>query len=222
MTATEGRNIGVLLILQMASALIAPFVLMDALIKGYPAFLESAAASAGSIRAGVAVATLGAALTLAIGILMFPRLSEYSRPLALVMLAVCVLSCAVDLVHNATVLSMLGAAEHYSSSAADTAITQAWGMAAASLRRSVHIMQLVAICAWIFTFYISVLRYALIPRSIAVLCILGIAGQFIGVTLMMFLGNSPITYLAIPLAPIHLLAAGWIIAKGLPPPAESL
>jgi hypothetical protein len=151
---------------------------------------------------------------------MFPRLSEYSRPFALVLLAVCLLSCAVDLVHNATVLSMLGAAEHYSSFPADTAITQAWGIAAASLRRSVHIMQLVAVCAWIFTFYISLLKHALVPRPIAVLGILGITGQFIGVTLMMFLGNSPITYLAMPLAPIHLLTAGWIIAKGFRPLQE--
>jgi hypothetical protein len=88
-------------------------------------------------------------------------------------------------------------------------------MAAASMRRSVHIAQLIGIFAWIFTFYFSLLKYRLVPLPLAALGMLGILGQFIGVTVMMFLGNSPITYLAAPLAPIHLITAGWIIAKGL-------
>ncbi len=40
-----GRGIGVLMLLQMAAGLILSFVLMDAVRKGYPSFLETAAAS---------------------------------------------------------------------------------------------------------------------------------------------------------------------------------
>src|SRR4026207_2000173 len=42
-----GRKVGILLPLQMALALILPFVLIDALVKGYPSYLETAASSAG-------------------------------------------------------------------------------------------------------------------------------------------------------------------------------
>lgn len=213
----EGRWIGILLIVQMATALILSFVLMDAVRAGYPSFLDTAAANATTVRAGVAVATLGACLTVALGIAMFGVLSGRSRPLAILFVAVCAISAALDLVHNATILSMLSAGEQYArANGADTALYQAWGITAASARRSAHIMQLVAVGAWIFTFYFSLLKFRLVPRPVAALGILGILSQFTGVTLMMFLGSSPITYLAMPLAPIHLVTAAWIIARGLP------
>lgn len=211
-----GREIGVLVLLQMAAALILSFVLMDAVRAGYPSFLDTAATSAGAVRIGVVVATLGAVLTVWIAVAMFPRLAKYSKPIAMAFAAVCVISAALDLVHNATVLSMLAAGEQYAKAGGtDTALYQAWGIAAASMRRSAHIMQLFGIGAWIFTFYVALLKFRLVPRLLAILGLAGILCQFIGVTLMMFLGNSPITYLAMPLAPIHAITAIWIIVRGL-------
>jgi len=214
------------MILQMAAGLILSFVLLDALKAGYPSFLETAAASGTLIRAGVASGIVGAALTVCLAAGMFPRFAVYSRPLAMAFAAACVISAALDLVHNATVLSMLSAGEHYTaaggSSGANAALYNAWGIAAGSLRRSAHIMQLFAIGAWIFTFYFLLFRSRLVPRPLAILGILGIICQFTGVTLMMFLGSSPIGYLAMPLAPIHVLTAAWIIVKGFrSDPAES-
>ncbi len=211
----NGRGVGILMIVQMATALILSFVLMDAVKKGYPSFLETAAANAATVRAGVVVATVGAALTVWLGIAMLRPFSEHSRPAAILFLGACSISASMDLVHNGTILSMLSAGEQYSFAAgADTALYQAWGIAAASARRSAHIMQLVAVFAWIFSFYFLLLKNGMVPRVLAGLGILGIVGQFTGVTLMMFLGSGPITYLAVPLAPIHLIAAVYIIAKG--------
>lgn len=210
-----GRGIGVLLLVQMATGLILSFVLMYPLMAGYPSFLETAAASGNVVRAGVAAGVLGAGLTLAIGISMFQVIADRSRPLAIFFVAVCAVSATLDLVHSATVLSMLSAGEKYMAAAgSDTALYQAWGIAAASMRRSTHIVQLIAIGAWIFTLYYSFLRHRLIPLPLALLGIAGILSQFTGVTLMMFLGSSPISYLAMPLAPIHALAAIWIIVRG--------
>ena len=55
-----GRRVGMLLLAQMACALIIPFVLIGKLAAGYPAYLETAANSSTAIRAGIAVALLGA------------------------------------------------------------------------------------------------------------------------------------------------------------------
>src|SRR5687768_2686780 len=140
--------------LQMASGLIVPFVLMDGLVRGYPAFLDTAAASGTRIRTGVAVAFLGLGLTLALGVWLFPVLSHCSKRAALWFLAVCTVSAAVDAVHNGTVLTMLAASERFAAAGgADAALYQGWGATAASLRRAAHIVQLVAIGAWIVTFY---------------------------------------------------------------------
>lgn len=216
-TKQEGRQIRILLPFQLALALIIPFVLIDALKNGYPSFLETAASNANFIRTGVAIAFVGSGLTLAIGIAMFPVLSSRSQSAAIAFLAICGVSLTVDLVHNSTVLSMLSASEHFRDAVGgDIAIYQASGAAAASLRRSAHVIQLVAIGAWIFTFYFSLFRFRLIPRPLAALGLLGILGQFVGVTVMMFLGYNPMTYLAVPLAPIHFAVAVWLIARGFP------
>lgn len=213
----NGRAVGIFLLLQMASALILPFVLMSALVRGYPAYLETAASSSMSIRAGVALAFVGAGLTLCIGIWMFRVLRRYSERAAIWFLAVCAISCALDAVHNGTVLSMLGAGEAVARAAgADTAAYHGWAASAGSLRRTAHIVQLVAIGAWMMSFYVLLWRFRLVPRVISTLGILGVASQISGVTVMMFLGNSPIGYLAMPIAPIHAATAIWLIVKGFP------
>ena len=217
-----GRTVGIALLLQMASALIFPFVLMRALVEGYPSFLDSAAPSGGQIRAGVALSFLGAAITLAIGVWMFPVLRPYGKRAALWFLAVCTISCALDAVHNSTVLSMLAASERFTgSTGTDSAVYQAWGAAAASARRSAHILQLAFIGMWMMSLYVLLWRFRLVPRIVSTLGIIGVASQICGVTLMMFLGYPPIGFLAMPLAPIHAATAIWLIAKGFPSPVEA-
>jgi hypothetical protein len=214
-----GRVVGVLIFLQMAMALTVPFIMMDALLKGYPAFLDTAAANGAKIRAGVLFAFLGLGLTLAIGTWLYPVLKPHSRRAALWFLAICTISAALDAVHNGTVLSMLTVGEKFvGAGAAESGLNQAWGAVAASMRRSAHIVQLFAIGAWMATFYILLWRFRLVPRALSALGLAGVAGQFAGVTLMMFLGYSPISYLAMPLAPIHAATAVWLIVKGFPPP----
>ncbi|MBK8146970.1 MAG: DUF4386 domain-containing protein [Acidobacteria bacterium] len=216
-TATSvGRTVGILLLLQMVSALIFPFVLMRAIAGGYPDFLEAAAASGAQIRTGIGLAFAGAALTLFLGIKMFPVLRQHSLGAALWFLGICAISCGLDAAHNSTVMSMLSVSERFANSGgAEAAVYQAWGAVAASMRRSAHVVQLVAIGAWMMTFYISLWRFRLVPRQLSMVGIVGVASQFTGVTAMMFLGYPSLGYLAMPLAPIHAAAAIWLIAKGL-------
>src|SRR6476469_1496242 len=91
-----GRQVGALLLMQMVSALIVPFVLMDALVKGYPAYLETAALNAGRIRGSVLLAFVGLGLTVAIGVWMHPVIARYSERAALWFFAVCLISAVLD------------------------------------------------------------------------------------------------------------------------------
>ena len=216
-----GRRIGILLVVQFASALIVPFVLIDKLTKGYPAYLESAAGSSASIRTGVAIAVFGAGMTLLLGVWMLPVLERHRRGAAAWFLAVCIVSAVLDLVQNASVLSMLAVTEQNAiAGGADAAVYHAWAAVAASLRRSTHIMQLVAVAGWMLSFYIMLFRFKLAPRALAALGVVGVLGQFTGVTFMMFQGYSPLTMLAVPLAPIHIATAAWLIRKGFPGDSE--
>ncbi len=83
-------------------------------------------------------------------------------------------------------------------------------------------MQLLAIGAWMFVFYISLFRFKLIPRVLAVIGVIGVTLQFIGVTLMMLLGYRSIGEMAMPLLPIQITVAVWLIVKGFNDPTQSL
>ena len=215
-TKNTGRLIGILLLLQLAAGLTVPFILLRPLVAGSPGFLTAAAENSFQIRLAVLLSFVGSALTLSLGITMLPALRRYSHAAALWFLAVCVISCTLDAVHSATVMSMLALSRDYVSAgaAADSALYHLVGAAVASARRSAHAVQLVGIGAWIFVFYGSLLRFAIIPRALAALGLVGIVLQFTGVTLMMFLGYSIIGELAMPMLPVQIAVAGWLIVKG--------
>ena len=210
-----GRIVGVLLLSQLGLGLMVPFILIRPLMAGSPGFLTAAAESSSQIRTAVFLACVGGALTVALAITAFPVFRTYSGAMARWFLSVCVLSCALDFVHNATVMSMLSLSREYvSQGAADSGMYQVVGVAVASARRWAHLTQLVAIGMWIFVFYASLVRFALIPRALAAAGLVGILLQFSGVTVMMFLGRSTVGVLAMPLLPIQIAVAGWLIAKG--------
>ncbi len=210
-----GRTIGVILFLQLAAGLTMPFILMRPLITGSPGFLTAAAENAFQIRAAVFISFIGAALTVSLGITALPVFRRYSNAAALWFLAVCVFSLTMDAVHNSTVMSMLSLSHQYvNGGAAEPALYQVPGAVVAAARRSAHVTQLLAIGGWIFVFYLSLLRFALIPRLLAAVGLVGIALQFTGVTLMMFLGYSPVGEMAMPMLPIQITVAVWLIIKG--------
>ncbi|HEY6122295.1 MAG TPA: DUF4386 domain-containing protein [Pyrinomonadaceae bacterium] len=220
---STGRTIGVLLLLQMACGLVVPFVLWHPLILGSPAFLPAAAASSFQIRAGVFLSFVGAALTVAIAITAWSIIRRYSETMALWFLVVCAISCTLDAMQNATVMSMLSVSQEYvKAGTSDAALAGGVGTVVATTRRWVHYTQLLGFGAWISLFYLSLLRFDLVPRALAILGLIGILLQFTGVTLLAFLGYSSMTQLAMPLAPIHIANGLWLIVKGFKEPHLSL
>jgi hypothetical protein len=112
-------------------------------------------------------------------------------------------------------MSMISISNQFvASENANSEVYQVVAAAVSSARRSAHIMQLLAIGAWMFVFYISLFRFKIIPRMLAVTGLVGITLQFIGVTLMMLLGHRTIGEMAMPLLPIQIAVAVWLIIKG--------
>lgn len=219
---SSGRTIGVLLLLQLAAGLTVPFILLRPLTTGSPGFLTAAAENSFQIRSAVLIAFIGGALTISLGVTALPVFRRYSNATALWFLVICAVSFTLDAVHNATVMSMLSFSQQYvDGGATDSGLYQVVGGAVAAARRWAHYSQLAAIGGWIFLFYSSLLRFALIPRALAALGVLGIILQFIGVTLLMYLGYSTVGAMALPLLPIQIAVAVWLIVKGFREPITS-
>jgi hypothetical protein len=212
---TIGRTVGILLLLQLTAALTLPFILSKPITVGSPAFLTAVAAHSFQVRSAVLLSFAGSALTVYLGITAFGQFRLYSQSAALLFVVVCAISCTLDVVQAGTILSMLSISKEFvTSGAADSRLYEVVGAAVTSARRSAHSIQLLAIGAWMFVFYISLLRFKLIPRLLAVMGVIGVSLQFIGVTLMMLLGYRSIGEMAMPLLPIQITVAVWLIVKG--------
>lgn len=212
---TAGRTVGILLLLQLAAALTFPFILSMPVTLGSSAFLSAVAEHSTQIQLGVLLSFVGAALTVSLGIAMFRVFWFYSLSAAQLFLVACAVSCTVDLLHAGTILSMLSiSSEFMTSNAADAGMYRVIGEAVATARHSTHSIQLLAIGAWMFIFYFFLFRFKLLPLTLALLGILGVALQVIGVTVMLFLGFPPIGEMAMPLLPIQITVAVWLITKG--------
>jgi hypothetical protein len=210
-----GRKVGLLLLLQLVAALTLPFILSKALTSGTPAFLTAVARDSFQIRGAVLLSFVGSALTVYLGVTMFPVLRRYSKSAALVFLVVCAVSCTLDVVQAGTIMSMLAISNRYvEAGAVDSELYQVVGAAVASARRSAHATQLLGISTWMFVFYASLFRFRLLPRALAGLGAIGVISQFTGVTLMMFIGYPAIGPMAMPLLPIQIAVAVWLMVKG--------
>lgn len=210
-----GRTVGILLMLQLIAALTLPFILSKPITVGSPAFLTAVTADSFQIQSAVLLSFVGSALTVCLGITAFQVFRYYNKSVALLFVVVCAISCTFDVVHAGTIMSMLSISNQFvTSGAANSELYEVVGAAVTAARRSAHITQLLAISAWMFVFYFSLLRFQLIPRWLAVIGVLGVTLQFIGVTLMMLLGYGVIGEMAMPLLPIEITVALWLIIKG--------
>ena len=210
-----GRRVGILLLCQLAAGLTLPFILAKPVTAGSPAFLTAVAAHDLQVRGSVLLSFIGSGLTVWLGLTAFKVFRMHSETVAILFLVVCAISCTLDLVHAASIMSMLSLSNSFVASGTnDTESYKVVAGAVASARRSAHITQLLAIGAWMFIFYLSLLRFKLVPRALAFVGVIGVALQFIGVTLMMILGLRPIGEMAMPLLPIEITVGVWLIGKG--------
>ena len=160
---TIGRTVGIILLLQLITALTLPFILAKPITTGSPAFLTAVTEHSFQIRAAVFISFIGSAFTVYLGITMFRILKVYSIIVAILLVVICAISCTLDLVHAGTLMSMMSLSNQFvTEDSANAELYQVVGAAVYSARRSVHIVQLLAIGAWMFVFYLSLFQPALI------------------------------------------------------------
>ncbi|MGH9779835.1 MAG: DUF4386 domain-containing protein [Candidatus Acidiferrales bacterium] len=211
---SAGQTVGILLLAHTAAGLIVPFVLLDR-VRGSAGLLANAAGSAGQVRAAVLLLFVGSAMAIAITIAAMPVFRRYSSAMALWLLALGVAAFSLQAVDNAAILTMLSLSQEYATAgAAKTELIEALALVAGSARRWAHYSALLMVGSWIFLLYALLYRFRLVPRALAGFGLIASLGQIAGVTLRGLLGYSPMTVLAMPLAPAYVALAVWLMVKG--------
>lgn len=209
-TASTGRLVGALLIVQLAGFIV-PFVLLLPITTGPEGYLANAAGTASQIRIAVVLLLVNGALTVAISSLVFPVVRRYHEPLALALLAAGIVMLLLQAADNVHVLSMLSLSQRYGSAGATDESLLALATEVGTTRKWAHYTELLAIDAWIFLFYLILFRFAIVPRALAAFGLLCVTLHFVGIPARGFLGLGPITTMGMPMALSHILIGMWLI-----------
>ncbi len=213
-----GRITGLMLLVHLAAGLMLPYILLKPALAP-PGFLANAAASSLQLRAAVLLLFMSGAITLAVAVTALPVFRRHSDRMALLLLALSAVNLALHAVENGTLLSMLSLSQEYASSGgADASLFQALAVVVGSARRWAHFTHLLVLGTWIFALFSVLWRFALIPRPLAALGLLAALLQVTGVPLRAILGYGVVMPMAMPLAPIYLTVAVWLMAKGFEEP----
>ena len=210
------RAIGLLLLLQLVTGLILPYVLLSSVSSPAGAFLDSAAGMAGTIRLSVLMLFVGGAASLGIATLVWPAVRENRQLLGLWLLALAAINFTLQLVENAHWLSLLSISQAYAAGGADPGIFQALGMAAHASFRWAHYSHILVVVLWLFTLYLLLYRGAMVPRPIAAFGMGGALLHFVGIILPAF-GFYRMPYsdlFGVPIGLAGLVLALWLIARG--------
>ena len=208
-----GRGVGALLLAQGIGGALTNFVLLEPAFAP-PGFLVNAAPYAQRIGASALLGIFIGAFATAIAITVFPLFKKHSERMALAFLALSTAALALAVVENGTVMSMLSLSKAYAASnAADPAAFEGLRGVVAASRNWAHFTHLVVGGSIFLVLYVTLFRFALVPRVLAALGIAAFVVQMATVSLPFF-GGRVIFPLLAPAGIANLALAVWLLTKG--------
>lgn len=215
---SAGRLVGMLLVVQLATGLMVPYILLQPVQAD---FLDTAAGMAGLIRLCVLTLFVGGAVSVAMAVTAWPHVHTRSYGLALWLLVLAVINFTLQILENTHWLSMLSVSQAYAEATpADTALFERLAIVVRAGWKWTHFSHILIVVGWLFTLYWVLLRCAMVPRVFAIVGMVTCLSQFIGITLPVFGGYSmPMPMLfGMPLGVANLMLALWLMAKGFREP----
>ncbi len=215
---SAGRLVGMLLIVQLVTGLIVPYVLLRPVQAN---FLDTAAGSAELLRMCVLALFVGAAVSVAMAVATWPHVRTRSTTLGPWLLVLAAMNFTLQILENTHWLSMLSVSTAYAAAdAADAAQFEPLAVVVRAAWKWTHYSHILVVVGWLFTLYWLLLRCAMVPRVLAIVGMVTCLMQFIGITLPAFGGYSmPMqTLFGMPLGVANLMLALWLLAKGFREP----
>lgn len=214
----DGRIIGVLVFLHLATGLITPYIMLQA-VSTSASDLAVAAGMETQIRLAVALLFVGGLIPVAIAIAAWPMVHPRSRALAQWLLALAVVSLAMQIVENQHFLSLLSLSlEHGRATGDAAAVLAATAPMVRAAWRWAHYTHLLSVVGWMLFFCGVLFRLALVPRALAAAGIVTTLMQLGGITLPVLLGyRVPLPQAAwgMPLGVAYLGLSLWLLARGV-------
>ena len=207
-----GLIIGVLIVIQMVAGGVVNFAL-EAPLFGAPGFLINAAAHSRQLGLAALLGLVMEGMWLVVAIVAFPVFAQRSQSMAVCLVALAAVVLALAAAENAAVMSMVSFSEAYTkaSPAAQEQIELVRVVITAP-RNWAHYTARIFDGVLIFVFYLTLYRFALVPRALAGFGLIAVTLMLTGLA-MPFFGHPVVFPLLAPLGLSQLLLAVWLIAK---------
>lgn len=213
-----GRIIGALVFLHLATGLMTPYIMLQSLSASPTSTLAVAAVMETQVRLAVALLFVGGVIPVAIAIAAWPMLLPRSPALGQWLLALAVVSLAMQIVENQHFLSLLSLSlEHGRASGDAAAVLAATAPMVHAAWRWAHYTHLLSVVGWMLLLCGVLFRLALVPRALAAAGIVTTMMQLGGITLPVLLGyRVPLSLEAwgVPLGVAYLGLSLWLMAIG--------
>lgn len=219
-TRNAARTIAVLLLLQMACGPIVNFALLKWIAA--PVFLEQAAAHQVKIGLAVVLGLVMHGLSIAIALVALPVLRSRSSTMAIWLVVLAVIGAAGALIEYSSSLSLLSFSQAFAKAdAADAELFRKLAGAAVAPRLWAHYLGLAISGGVAFTLYLTLFRFAMVPRLLAGFGVLAACSEIIAVLMPLF-GQPLVFPMIAPLGLAHVALVIWLFAKGFAevPPAD--
>lgn len=217
-TTSAGRTIGALVFLHLATGLITPYIMLQAVSRS-ASDLSVAAGMETQLRLAVALLFVGGLIPVAIAITAWPLIHPRSRPLAQWLLALAAVSLAMQIVENQHFLSLLSLSlEHERATGDAAAVLAATAPIVRTGWRWAHYTHLLSVVGWMLFFCGVLFRLAMVPRVLAAAGIVTTMMQLGGITLPVLLGYRvpfPLEAWGMPLGVAYLGLSLWLLARGV-------
>lgn len=212
-TRRTGRVVGLLLLVHLVVGLMAPFILLDR-VGGTAGLLASAAGSPVQFRIAALMLVVGSAMAVAVSAAGWPVFRLHSEPTAFALLGLAAAAFSLQVVDTAALWSILAASREHARPETANDDLQALAAVLGAGRRWLHYSYLLVAVSWILLLKATFLRFRLIPRALAALGVAACLSQLAGVSIPGLLGITPVFVMAMPMAPVYLGVAGWLMVKG--------
>jgi len=213
------RWLAALIVAELVLGPFTNFTLLEPVFQGEGGFLANAAPNAMAMSTAALLSIALAVISSGVALLLWPVLRPLSERMALALAILCAAGIALAGFEYVSLLSMLSLSQAYvAAGASDEVLYQGLRGVVSAQRNWAHLTQLLLAGCTLLAMYAAFYRFRLVPRWLAGFGVLACVSQMIAVAKPVFGGWVVFAMLA-PLGVAQLLLLGWLLVKGLRPPA---